>query len=397
MKTVLLATATLAAFLISLWVVVRRFRRGGRHRVSLTVIAAAKAVAELVQIWFGGCWITRQLASRSTGRSLLRTMLRSYQTRALLFVAARLCIPDRLASGPRSSAELARATGTNSPSLHRVLRALVIVGVLSEERDGRFGLAGLGRWLRSDVPGSLRGFAILGGEEFEAAYRGLLHTVMTGKTAFDCVFGMSHWEHLEQNPSLSEHFNEWISSGSKNISPLVLASYDFSRFRTVADIGGGHGILLADILQAYPKISGILFDQPHVIKEACARFEEAGLIGRCRMVAGDLFDNVPEGADAHLLKSIVHDWDDERAMVILRNCSAALAESGTLLIIERILPDRVAEDPETVLMDFQMLVMTGGRERTADEYRSLLSAAGFKLNRIIPMKGGRWIIEAVRV
>jgi len=308
-----------------------------------------------------------------------------------------LCIPDRLANGPRSSAELAMATGAHTPSLHRVLRALAVAGVLSEERDGQFSLASLGHWLRSGVPGSLRGFAVLGGEEFEAAYGGLLQTVMTGETAFDHVFGVSHWEHLEQNLTLSEHFNEYISSGSANMSPLVLAGYDFSRFRTVVDIGGGHGILLADILQAHPNVNGILFDQPHVIKEACVRFEEAGLIGRCRMVGGDIFDNVPEGADAHVLKSILHDWDNERVMVILKNCCAALAEGGTLLIIERILPERAAEDPETVIMDLQMLVMTGGRERKVDEYRALLSAAGFRLNQIIPIKGGRWIIEAAHV
>jgi hypothetical protein len=310
-------------------------------------------------------------------------LLGGYRNTALLYVAAKLGLADLLADGPRSSAELARSLGAHAPSLHRVMRGLVMLGVCSEEHDGRFNLTTLGTWLRADAPGSLRGWAILCGEEHVGAWGGLLHSAMTGGTAFNRVFGMSGWEHRQQ------HGTAW-ATGS------ILAAYDFSSFRTVADVGGGHGMLLAAILKAYPSVAGILFDQPHVVAGALSHLEAAGVAARCKVVGGSFFDRMPDGADVHILKHVIHDWDDDRGLAILRNCHSASKEQGTLLLIERVMPVRVEEDPDVIMTDLHMLALTGGRERSEGEYGALLAASGFRLKRVIPTKSGFSIIEGVR-
>lgn len=346
----------------------------------------ARVLAEAITSLFG----------RSRDRRALRAPLNACRDAALLYVAAKLGLADLLADGPRSSAELAGSLGAHAPSLHRILRALVALGVCLEEPDGRFGLTGLGAWLRAGNPRSICCAAIMSGEEQAQAYGGLLHSAMTGETAFDHVFGMSNWAHRQQHPELGACFDDMLERSTEGAAGVILASYDFSSFRTVADIGGGRGALLAAILRAHPSVNGILFDQPHVVAGARAHLEAAGVAERCRFAGGSFFDRVPEGADAYVLKSLIHDWDDERSRAILANCHEVLKDGGKLLLIERILPARVSHDPGTVWSDLQMMVLTGGRERTEAEYRALLACAGFTLTRIIPTRSRFNVIEAVR-
>jgi len=385
-----IAGAVLAAAW-SVWLVARLVAPHGMTRLEALAVPLSIASVGLALVWLGGRWI-----SLRRGRRAVRTLLNGYRGTALLYVAAKLGFADLLAAGPRSSADLASSLGAHAPSLHRVLRGLVTLGVCSEEHDGRFALTARGEWLRSETPGSLRGLAILSGEEYAHAWGGLLHSAMTGQTAFDHVFGMRQWEHREQHPELSEYFSAGLRQGTARDAAAILAAYDFSSFRTVADVGGGHGALLAAILQAHPSLSGILFDQPHVVAGAGPSLEAAGVAARCQVVGGSFLDGVPDGADAHVLKSVIHDWDDEQSLAILRNCHRALPEQGTLLLVERIVPARGQQDPATVLVDLQMLALTGGRERSEDEYRALLAAAGFTLTRVIRTRSRFSLIEGIR-
>jgi hypothetical protein len=343
--------------------------------------------------------LARALGSKAAarkGRRALSALLEGYRATALLYVAARLRLADLLADGPRSSDELAREAGAHAPTLHRILRGLVALGVCSEERDGRFGLTELGTWLRADVPRSLHGEAILCGEERAGAWGGLLHSATTGEAAYDHVFGASVWERRRQRPELEEHLQAGLARSTARAAEAVVAAYDFSRFHTIADVGGGRGVLLAAVLRAHPSLSGILFDRPHVADAARAHLEAAGVAPRCKIVGGDLFGPLPEGADAHLLKSVVHDWDDESALAILRSCHRALSGQATLLLVERLLPTRADDDPGTIWRDLHMLAITGGRERSETEHCDLLAAAGFTLTRVVPTGSPFSILEALR-
>ena len=301
-----------------------------------------------------------------------------------------------MGKGPKSGAELARALGAHAPSLHRVLRGLVTLGVCSEAPDGRFALTAVGAKLRSGSPAAARGLALLAGEEYAPAWANLLHTVMTGEPAFRHCFGMDTLEHRAKHPELNDHFNIGLALGAAGIAPAILAAYDFSAFRTVANVGGGQGALLAALLQAHPHLTATLLERPAVAAAARAQFQAAGVSARCRVVEGDFFDHVPGGANVLLLKSVLHDWDDERAATLLRNCRQALSAQGRLLIIERLLPERAADDPAAIVVDLQMLALTGGRERSKADYRALLGASGFTLARVLRTASGFSILEAAR-
>jgi SAM-dependent methyltransferase len=251
--------------------------------------------------------------------------------------------------------------------------------------------------LRADASGSLRGAAILGGEEYLGAWGGLVHSAMTGETAFNHAFGTSQWEHRREHTELSDLFSAGLREETADANEAILAAYDFSAFRTVADVGGGHGSLLAAILRRHSAVAGILFDQPHVVGKAREHLEEAGLARRCQVIGGDFFEGLPGGADAHVLKSVIHDWDDEQSLAILANCHEAMEEDGTLLLVERIMPDRAEDDPDTVLLDVHMLAVTGGLERTEAEYGALLTAAGFRPTRVIPTRCRFSLIEGLRL
>ena len=318
-----------------------------------------------------------------------------------LYIVAKLGIADLLGDGPKDSKELGKATGTYAPSLYRVLRALTSVGVFTEEEQGRFALTPLAATLRTGVPGSLRDWAVMQlGEEHYQAWGAVMHSVQTGEMAFDHVFGMGVWQYRAQHPDHAKTFDAAMANFVGTINKTVLTSYDFSPFGLVVDVGGGDGSLLAALLQVHPGMRGVLFDLPHVAEGAKKRLAAAGLAERCEVVAGDVFASVPDGGDAYVLSRVIHDWEDISALAILKNCHHVMTPKGKLLLIERVLPSRVESSgahQALVLTDLNMMVMNGGRERTATEYTALLEAAAFRLIQIIPTQSAMSVIEAVRV
>jgi SAM-dependent methyltransferase len=218
---------------------------------------------------------------------------------------------------------------------------------------------------------------------------------MTGETAFTHAQQIGVWDYRKQESEVDEAFNKAFLEGSSRIAREILSAYDVSSIRTIADIGGGYGGLLAAILKDSPSLSGLLFDQPHVIAKSAARLKDSGLSERCRAVGGDFLVHVPEGADLYLLKNVIHDWNDAQSERILKNCRLALREKGKLILIERIMPERAREEPLTVMQDLRMLISNGGRERGESEFRALFEAAGLKLTRVIPLPSGLNIIEAI--
>ncbi|SIO58072.1 hydroxyneurosporene-O-methyltransferase [Singulisphaera sp. GP187] len=324
-------------------------------------------------------------------------IINGFWTSRAVYVAAKLGLADFVQEGPKSADELAAATGTHAPSLYRVLRALASTGIFLEDEQGRFAATPLSDVLRSGVPGSLRASAISElGEDHYDAWRNVLQSVKTGEIAFDHHFGMPVWEYYAQNQEVAQVFNESMSGLTRSIEAAVVRSCDFSHGRTVVDVGGGHGTFLAAILKANPTAKGILFDAPRVVAEGQNGLLSAeGLGGRIEAVGGDFFASVPGGGDIYTLKWIIHDWDDAKSVAILKNCHRAMARGGRLLLVESVIPPR-NEPSLGKFMDLNMLVMTGGRERTADEFRDLLAAAGFRLARIIATPSPVSVIEALR-
>lgn len=312
-----------------------------------------------------------------------------------LYVAAKLGIADLLAAGPQSVARLAAATSTNERALGRVLRSLAGVGVFSETDPQVFALTPNGELLRTDAPNSMRSGIIFMGEEWHWRVWGeMLHSVQTGRPAWGYVHGLEVFEYFAANREKAEIFNRAMTDMSVATAPAVVEAYDFSGFTTLADIAGGHGFLLAQILKATPKLNGLLFDVPSVIEGAGALLAKEGVTDRVTTVTGDFFKAVP-AADGYIMKHIIHDWDDERATRILQNIRTAMKDGGKLLIVESVVP--AGNEPHySKLLDLEMLVSPGGVERTAEEYRALLAAAGLQMTRIVPTASAFSIIEAVR-
>jgi hypothetical protein len=333
------------------------------------------------------------VSAGSAGRSL-GDLLNGYQDTALLYVAAKLGLADLLANGSKTSDELAVMTGAHAPSLHRILRGLVIVGICFEEEE-RFGLSRLGDALRTGVEGSRRNQALVCGEQYMGAWSALAHSVMTGEAAFAHVFGVDPWEFRQRNAALSQRFNADLNAETARSAVAIVEAYDFSAFGVLCDIGGGHGALLGAILAACPAMRGILLEQANVATGASSYMETQGLIERCRVVEGDFFEDVPEAADAYVMKSILHDWPDARSVAILKNCRRALGADGRVILIERLMPALAKDAPDTVRVDVHMLAMTGGRERSEAEYQGLLEAAGFGLGRIVATRSPFCVIEGV--
>jgi len=324
----------------------------------------------------------------------LRNLL-NYNTTQMVYVAAKLGIADRLADGPLRAAELAHVVGAHPRALYRLLRALTHVGVFAEDAEHRFCLTPMAELLRADAPGSLRAFALSYGESWWWSPWGrLLDTVRTGTTAFDQVMGQGFFEYLQQHPDAAAIFNANMTSMTERDVPEVVTTYDFSGKGLLVDVGGGHGALVSAILQAGAREEAILFDRPEVARGAPARLAAAGVADRCRVVEGSFFESVPEGGDTYTLKDIIHDWDDARAVAILRNCKRAMARDARLLLIERVLP---ADGEAAVgkMVDITMMVLTGGMERTEDEYRALLEQAGFTLRRVVFTHSAASVLEAV--
>jgi hypothetical protein len=300
-------------------------------------------------------------------------------------LAARLGLADLLRDGPRDAGEMAAATGTDADALGRLLRALAGFGVFASDGKGRFRLTPLSDCLRADAPGgSLRGFALLmDSAESWQSWGNLDHSIRTGRPAFEAAFGETFFTYMSTHPEIARIFDEAMSGRSRAESAAFVAAYDLSFARTVVDVGGGHGTLLAAVLQASPSAHGVLVDLPHVAEGARDAFAEAGLAERCRVEPGDFFASVPEGGDLYLLHKIIHDWDDARAATILARCRAAMGATSRLVLLEAIMPTDDAPH-HARLLDLSMMVWPGGRERTEREYRALLASAGLRLTRVVP-------------
>lgn len=309
-----------------------------------------------------------------------------------IYVVAKLGIADALKDGPKSADELASVTQTNARAIYRLLRALASLGIFAEDAEHRFALTPMAECLRSDVPGSVRSLAIIRGEWQYESWGQLLHSIRTGQCAFEKIHGSPLFDYLAANPEKGKLFDEAMTGVHGRETMAMLDAYDFSGIRVLADVGGGNGEVLASVLTRYPDMRGILFDQPSVIERSRARLESAGVAGRCDATAGNFFESVPHGADAYLLRHIIHDWDDEKSVAILRNCRAAMGKQGKLLLAEGIVPP--GNEPSiSKFFDLAMMVLPGGMERTEDEYRRLFAASGFSLKRIVPTSTWISVIE----
>ena len=329
-----------------------------------------------------------------TPGATLGRLIVGFQVSQAIHVAATLGVADLLADGPRTSDELADATNAHAGSLYRLLRALASVGVFHEDDGRRFALTPTGELLRSNVPGALRGWAMhVGRPYFQEAWSHLDHSIRTGDNAFQHAHGTDVWTYRAEHPDESAIFDQGMESLTGASNRALLDAYEFGRFGRVVDVGGGNGALLAALLDEVPTMQGILLDQPHVVANAAAVMERAGVADRCEIVGGSFFDEVPTGGDAYTLKSIIHDFEDERAVAILRTCRRAMAAGATLLLIERIVgPPN--EDPRTKFSDLNMLVAPAGKERTLEEWEALLTEAGFRLATTTPSTSGLAVIEA---
>ena len=339
----------------------------------------------------------------TSAQATLMALITGFMPARVVHVAAELGLADLIAAGETSAASLARETGTHAPSLHRLLRALASLGLVDEVEPGRFALTALGAHLRRGAPGSLSNIALMfGGERSWRSWGELLHSVRTGESATRHVFGMGSFEYLAAYPPAAAIFNEAMAEITRQVAHAVAAAYDFSRFRRIVDVGGGNGTLLAAILAAAPALRGSVFDLPAGNADAPRLLAAAGLAERAEAIAGDFFRAVPQGADAYILKSVIHDWDDDESVIILTNCRKAIAGGGRLLLVERVMPERMESSPihqRMAMLDMNMLALPGGRERTEAEYRALFQAARFALERILPLpdRGGLSLIEAAPV
>jgi hypothetical protein len=329
-----------------------------------------------------------------TPQQQLNQLICGYWHSQCVYVAAKLGIADLLADGPQSVEELANQTGTHRPSLFRLLRALASLGVFAEEPGQRFTLTPAAEPLRRDVPGSQWAMAVMMGEEHFRAWGELLYSVRTGKIAFDKVFGRPVFEFLSRNPEQAAIFDKAMVGVHGRETSAMLDVYDFSKFASVTDIGGGNGSTLCGILKRHSSIHGTLFDLPGVTQRAGAAVDAAGLSDRIHLVAGDFFESIPGGADAYVLRHIIHDWDEDKAIRILTNVRQAIGEDGRLLVVESVIP--AGNEPFFgKLLDVTMLVIPGGQERTEQEYRDLFGKAGFRLARIVPTAAEVSVIEGV--
>jgi hypothetical protein len=316
------------------------------------------------------------------------------------YVAAELGLADHLAARSMQVNELAIATNCHPPSLHRLLRALVTLEICVEQGDGTFALGRSGSLLRTDCADSLQSRLLWFGRNQWAVWSQLLQTVRTGESARKRMTGSDGFEMLERNPGAASTFNMAQMQRTRLVAKEVARHYDFSGVSTIVDVGGGHGVLLETVLRANPGLHGMLFERPHAVAGARAHFDQAGVADRCELVPGDFFDSVPAGADAYLLKNIIHDWDDERASRILRNCHDAMPDGGRLLLVERVLPARLdasASHRAIVHDDLAMMLGPGGKERNECEFRELLRRSGFALMGVRPIGLGYSILEARRL
>lgn len=319
---------------------------------------------------FGGSWITQGL-----------------------WAAAELGIADQLAAGPATAEELAARTNAHSGALYRLLRALAGVGVFAQDAQGRFELTPAAELLRSDAPRSQRAFAIMMGAEFHSAWGELLHSIKTGQPGFNRRFGAPFFEHMTRHPDRHHLYDDAMEGVHGPETEPVLDAYDFSAFQTIVDVGGGNGSAISAMLARHPAMQGVLFDLPAVADRTRAALAGSSANGRLRVEGGDFFKSVTAGADAYVLRHILHDWEDPEAVAILRTCRQAMKPASRILVVEMVLPP--GNEPAFGKWLDLMMLLVAGRERTSDEYGALFAAAGLKLNRVIPTASDVSVVEGV--
>ena len=335
--------------------------------------------------------------SQASPGAQLQQLISGHWIAQAIAVAADLGIADLLAGGPRSSDDLAQAASCDSGALYRLLRALAGLGIFTEVEPKRFGLTPMAEVLKSDAPASLRSRAIQSCGDVQWRTWGQLgYSVRTGQPAFKHLFGMTPWEYRAQNPELEASFNAGMTGLATQVANAVVAAYDFSALGTLVDVGGSYGPLLIAILRANPGLRGVLFDLPRVAEGAREPLKAAGLLERCEVVGGDMFEAVPAGGDAYVLSRVIHDWNDDRSVAILATCHRVMGPHSKLLLVEEIIPP--GDVPSySKLTDLNMMVSPGGQERSEAEYLALFDAAGFALTRVISTRSRISLIEGVPV
>jgi hypothetical protein len=328
----------------------------------------------------------QDIAAASAQR-LLALVTESWKAQAL-HVAAELRLADFLGDGPLTGEQLAALTGANAAAVGRLLRALTTIDICKEQADGSYALTRVGSLLASDSPESLRAWVVWWGKHQWPVWGQLLYSVRTGKSARTLLLGTEGFEHLQKDPEAAAIFHQAAAEWTRLSAKKLVQAYDFSAYARIVDVGGGSGELLAAILRAYPTTRGVLFDLPHAIEPARERLRQAGLSERCELVAGDFFASVPRGGEVYVLKSIIHDWNDERSRTILVNCRRAMqGRGGRLLLMEEMIPDRLDHSwPHQAIVrsDLNMLAALAAQERTESELRALLESAGFGVSRVMP-------------
>ncbi len=327
-----------------------------------------------------------------TPHQQLMGLITGYWRSQAVYVAAKLGIADLLADGSRDVAGLAKSVECDEDALFRLLRALASIGVFEEIEPRTFSLTPMAEVLRSDVEGSQRALALMMGEEQYQAWGELLYSVRSGNPGFDHRFGQPIFDYLGERPEQARIFDAAMTGIHGRETAAVLEAYDFSEVDVLADIGGGNGSKISAVLERYPEMQGLLFDLPHVVEHARESLEQTGLADRCRFEGGSFFESVPGGANAYLLRHIIHDWDDERSLTILKNIREVIPDDGRLLIVEAVIPP--GNDPfPAKFLDLTMLVIPGGKERTREEYEALFAEAGFSLSQIVPTSTEMSVIE----
>jgi hypothetical protein len=324
----------------------------------------------------------------------------AYQASQALAVATRFGIPDLLGQGSMTSSEIAQAIGAQPAMMHRLMRALAAFDVVEDLGDEKFKLTAVGDCLRAGAPSSVRDLVLMyGNDTLLQTVESLAECIRTGKNAFDLRYGLDGiFPYLEKHPELARIFDDAMSGRSSITGQAAAQAFDFAGVSRIVDVAGGHGGMLASILKEHPHLRGTLFDLPRVVNGASASLALEGLADRCEVVAGDMFDSVPAGGDLYLLSRVIHDWDDARALKLLQVCRRAMSREARLLIVDRVLPERIEPSPmgqSDVLLDLTMMLWTvGGRERTAQEFKTLLRSAGLQFQRVIPMQIPDSLVEA---
>jgi hypothetical protein len=337
----------------------------------------------------------RQGMTDTSPEQQLDGMITGYWISQAIYAAAKFEIADELKDGPRSVEQLAEATSTNPDALYRLLRALASRGIFAEGKPRQFSLTPLAEPLQSDVPGSKRALALMSGDEQYRSWAEIAYSIKTGETAFEKVFGKPIFDYLGENPDKARIFDAAMVGIHGRESAVILDAYDFAGIGVLADIGGGNGSQITGILQKHTEMKGILFDLPHVIERASNPIEAVGLADRCELVSGSFFDSVPEGADAYMMRHIIHDWDDAKSLTILRNCHQAMSSDAKLLVVESVIPS--GNEPfGGKFLDLVMMLIPGGKERTEDEYRTLFGEAGFELTRVVLTSSEVSIVEGMK-